>query len=77
MEPAMRALFLSFLLSFVMFSAHAEDTHKVVYHITAGIDSTSGALYNVQNHLNADPKIKMIFWYLTPKTAKAANSLAW
>ena len=56
----MRAFFLSILMGFALFSAHAEEAHKVVYHVTAGIDSASAALYNVQNHLNADPKVKIV-----------------
>lgn len=56
----MRAFLLSFLLSLTLSTAHAEDAHKVVYHVTAGIDSASGALYNVQNHLTADPKVKIV-----------------
>lgn len=33
---------------------------KVVYHITTGIDTAAAALNNVQNHLNADPKVKIV-----------------
>lgn len=33
---------------------------KVVYHITAGIDTAASALYNVKNHLDADPKAKIV-----------------
>jgi hypothetical protein len=56
----MRAFVLSFLLGFALLAAHAEDTHKVVYHVTAGIDSASSALYNIQNHLTADSKVKIV-----------------
>jgi intracellular sulfur oxidation DsrE/DsrF family protein len=56
----MRIFMLSVLLSLAMFTAQAEGVHKVVYHITTGIDSASGALYNVQNHLSADPKVKIV-----------------
>jgi intracellular sulfur oxidation DsrE/DsrF family protein len=39
--------------------AHAQDI-KAVYHINTGIDSAAGALNNIQNHLNADPKVKIV-----------------
>jgi intracellular sulfur oxidation DsrE/DsrF family protein len=39
--------------------ASAQDV-KVVYHITTGIDTAAAALSNVQNHLNADPKVKIV-----------------
>lgn len=39
--------------------ASAQDV-KVVYHITTGIDTAAGALNNIQNHLDADPKVKIV-----------------
>jgi len=39
--------------------AHAQDI-KAVYHINTGIESAAGALNNIQNHLNADPKAKIV-----------------
>ncbi len=33
---------------------------KAVYHITTNIDTAAVALNNVQNHLNADPKAKIV-----------------
>ena len=39
--------------------AQAQDT-KVVYHLTTGIDTAAGALNNIQNHLDADPKAKIV-----------------
>jgi intracellular sulfur oxidation DsrE/DsrF family protein len=56
----MRALILSIFLGMALFTAHAEGTHKVVYHVTAGVDSASGTLYNIQNHLTTDPKVKIV-----------------
>lgn len=56
----MRSIFLSIILGLALFTAHAEDVHKVVYHVSAGIDTASGALYNIQNHLTADPKVKIV-----------------
>jgi intracellular sulfur oxidation DsrE/DsrF family protein len=40
--------------------AQATKQVKVVYHITTGIDTAAAALNNVQNHLNADPKVKIV-----------------
>lgn len=56
----MRRFILSVWLTLAVFTAQADDRHKVVYHITAGIDSASGALYNIKNHLTADPKAKIV-----------------
>ena len=33
---------------------------KVVYHITTGVDTAAAALNNIQNHLNADPTVKIV-----------------
>lgn len=33
---------------------------KVVYHMNTGIESATAALNNIQNHLNADPKVKIV-----------------
>lgn len=38
---------------------NAQDV-KAVYHITTGVETAAGALSNIQNHLNADPKVKII-----------------
>jgi intracellular sulfur oxidation DsrE/DsrF family protein len=39
--------------------ASAQDV-KAVYHITTGIDTAAGALNNIKNHLDADPKAKIV-----------------
>lgn len=39
--------------------ASAQDV-KVVYHITTGVETATGALNNIKNHLNADPKAKIV-----------------
>jgi intracellular sulfur oxidation DsrE/DsrF family protein len=39
--------------------ANAQDV-KAVYHITTGIDTAAAALNNVKNHLDADPKVKIV-----------------
>jgi intracellular sulfur oxidation DsrE/DsrF family protein len=33
---------------------------KVVYHVNTGVESTSAILSNIQNHLNADAKAKVV-----------------
>ncbi len=38
---------------------HAQDV-KAVYHITTGVETAAGALSNIQNHLDADPKVKIV-----------------
>ena len=40
-------------------SVNAQDV-KAVYHITTGVETAAGALSNIQNHLSADPKVKII-----------------
>lgn len=39
--------------------AHAQDI-KTAYHVNTGIESAAAILNNVQNHLNADPKAKIV-----------------
>ena len=39
--------------------AAAQDV-KVVYHMNTGIESATAALNNIQNHLNADPTVKIV-----------------
>lgn len=41
-------------------SAQAPQQVKAVYHLTTGIETAAAALNNVQNHLNADPKVKIV-----------------
>lgn len=55
----MHKYFLALLLAFCASFANAQDV-KVVYHITTGIDTASLALYNIKNHLDADPKVKIV-----------------
>ncbi len=55
----MLKFFYSILLLACMHGAQAQDI-KTVYHINTGIDSAAAALNNIQNHLNADPKAKIV-----------------
>lgn len=52
-------LFIGFFIASLMGLAQAQDV-KVAYHINTGIESAAGALNNIQNHLNADPKAKIV-----------------
>lgn len=40
--------------------AAAGDPVKVVYHMNEGVDHAPQMLRNVRNHLNADPKVKIV-----------------
>ncbi len=51
--------FFGLLLAGLLSLAQAQDV-KVVYHVNTGIDAAAGALNNIQNHLNADPKVKIV-----------------
>jgi uncharacterized protein len=41
-------------------SAPSEPSSKVVYHINEGVDKAAAALRNVRNHLDAEPKAKIV-----------------
>lgn len=47
------------ILTLYISCVNAQDV-KAVYHITTGVESAAGALSNIQNHLNADPKVKIV-----------------
>jgi uncharacterized protein len=50
------------LFSFAAFGASAApgDPVKVVYHMNEGVERAPQALRNIRNHLNADPKAKIV-----------------
>jgi hypothetical protein len=54
-------LFFSLLLAtgLTLAQAQAQDI-KTVYHVNTGIETATAALNNVQNHLNADPRAKIV-----------------
>jgi hypothetical protein len=58
-RQSMYKLLFSLLLAAWVGLAGAQDV-KVVYHITTGIDTAASALNNIQNHLSADPKVKIV-----------------
>jgi uncharacterized protein len=51
-------VFFAFCLSCVAFSAAAQD--KVVYHFDSGVAQATKGLRNVRNHLDVDPKAKIV-----------------
>jgi intracellular sulfur oxidation DsrE/DsrF family protein len=55
----MYKLLFAFVLAAWVSLASAQEV-KVVYHITTGIDTAAAALNNIQNHLTADPKVKIV-----------------
>jgi hypothetical protein len=52
-------LLLTFLLTLSATLASAQGP-GVVYHITTGLDTVAAAMSNIQNHLSADPKVKIV-----------------
>ncbi|QNK69973.1 DsrE family protein [Variovorax sp. PAMC26660] len=55
----MRHAFIAFLLAMVASFAGAQEV-KVVYHVNTGIETSAAVLANITNHLNADPKVKIV-----------------
>lgn len=55
MKQAIVALFLAFAASF----AGAQDV-KVVYHVNTGVETAAAIIHNISNHLDADPKAKIV-----------------
>ncbi|MEC5214864.1 intracellular sulfur oxidation DsrE/DsrF family protein [Polaromonas sp. CG_9.5] len=53
-----KSLLMFFLATWVSLVG-AQDI-KAVYHVTTGIETASAALNNVKNHLDADPKAKIV-----------------
>ena len=47
------------LLTIWMSVASVQDV-KAVYHITTGVEGAAAALNNIQNHLDADPKARIV-----------------
>ena len=55
-------LALATFLSAISFGAFAapNDPVKVVYHMNEGVERAPQAIRNIRNHLNADPKAKIV-----------------
>lgn len=55
----MKKLLLAAALTACMSLASAQDI-KTVYHVNTGVESAAATLNNIQNHLNAEPKVKIV-----------------
>jgi intracellular sulfur oxidation DsrE/DsrF family protein len=53
---------MTLLLGFAALGAYAApgDPVKVVYHMNEGVERAPQAIRNIRNHLNADPKVKIV-----------------
>lgn len=51
--------FLPWLLLVIAGIAGAQDV-KAVYHITTGVDTANAAMINIKNHLDEDPKARIV-----------------
>lgn len=54
---------MKFLVSFFLVlstTLASAQTPGVVYHITTGLDTIAAAMSNIQNHLSADPTVKIV-----------------
>ena len=58
-EPSVYKYLIAATLGIFVSLASAQDV-KVVYHITTGVDTVAAALHNINNHLDADPKAKIV-----------------
>ena len=58
----MKRFFLAVVVAFAALGAFAApgDPVKVVYHMNEGIERAPQMLGNIRNHLNADPKVKIV-----------------
>jgi intracellular sulfur oxidation DsrE/DsrF family protein len=56
----MKSLIVLFALTACLASAQAAGPDKVVYHFSAGLEQASDGLRNIRNHLEVDPKAKIV-----------------
>ena len=59
MKKLMKVLFTSAMLLSAA-AVSATESIRVVYHLNEGVQQASRAIGNIRNHLNADPKAKII-----------------
>ncbi|GAB4398171.1 MAG: hypothetical protein OHK0048_08900 [Rhodoferax sp.] len=55
----MKKFLITLFLTLLGLGAQAQEV-KAVYHLTTGIDTAMGVLGNIRNHLNADPKARIV-----------------
>lgn len=59
MKKLMKVLFTSVMLLSAA-AVSATESIRVVYHLNEGVQQASRAIGNIRNHLNADPKAKIV-----------------
>ncbi len=59
MKKLMKVLFTSAMLLSAA-GVSATESIRVVYHLNEGVQQASRAIGNIRNHLNADPKAKIV-----------------
>ncbi len=59
MKKLMKVLFTSAMLLSAA-AVSATESIRVVYHLNEGVQQASRAIGNIRNHLNADPKAKIV-----------------
>lgn len=59
-SDGLRHIVFAMLLLVSSASVLAADNVKAVYHINEGLEKAADLLRNVRNHLNADPKVKIV-----------------
>jgi uncharacterized protein len=55
-----RLLALAFLFCSSLATAQVEGPDKVIYHINGGLDQATNGLRNIRNHLEVNPKAKIV-----------------
>ncbi len=55
----MQKILVSLALTLTATLANAQQ-YGVIYHITTGLDTVAAAMSNIQNHISADPKVKVV-----------------
>lgn len=55
----LQKIIIGFIFATCISCASAQEV-KAVYHITAGLETASAALNNIKNHLDADPKARIV-----------------
>jgi len=64
MNKKLHSVWLAFVLAFLPalngIARAADDSVKVVYHLSEGVQQANRAVGNIRNHLNADPGAKIV-----------------
>jgi len=57
---SLKAALMALMAAASMSAVASDDVIKTVYHMSEGIPQASRAINNIRNHLNADPKAKIV-----------------